>query len=316
MSKEKFQTHIGGQAVLEGVMMRGKDKYVIAVRKPNKEITVEDRTVPTLGKRLPFLKKPLLRGTLALAEAMVLGVQAIGFSAKESTEEEVDISGRDLAFSVIIGLVLAIGLFFIFPVWATKLINGRILATAHFSHWGGTVMFNLVEGAIRIAIFLSYIYLVSRLKDIQRVFQYHGAEHKTIHAYEHGVPLVPKEVANFSTEHLRCGTSFLMVVMVVSIIVFIFLGRPASILERIALRLLVLPIVAGLSYEVIKFAGRHEGSKLVKIIMSPGLLLQRLTTNEPSEDQLEVAIFSLKRLLELEGDDSNNYADIGLTAVK
>ena len=302
--------------MLEGVMMRGKDKYVIAVRKPNKEITVEDRTVPTLGKRFPVLKKPLLRGTLALVEAMLLAVQAIGFSAKESTEEEVDISNRDLALSVIIGFTLAIGLFFIFPVWITKIINGKLFDVSHLPFWNSTIMINLVEGAIRIGIFLGYLYLVSRLKDIQRVFQYHGAEHKTIHAYEHGVPLVPKEVAKFSTEHLRCGTSFLMVVMVVSIIVFIFLGRPTSILERIALRLLVLPIVAGLSYEVIKFAGRHEGSELVKIIMSPGLLLQRLTTNEPSEDQLEVAIFSLKKLLELEGDDSNNYADIGLTSVK
>ncbi|HEX21236.1 MAG TPA: DUF1385 domain-containing protein, partial [Actinobacteria bacterium] len=158
MSKEKFHTHIGGQAVLEGVMMRGKDKYVIAVRKPNKEITVEDRTVPTLGKRFPVLKKPLLRGTLALVEAMLLAVQAIGFSAKESTEEEVDISNRDLALSVIIGFTLAIGLFFIFPVWITKIINGKLFDVSHLPFWNSTIMINLVEGAIRIGIFLGYLY--------------------------------------------------------------------------------------------------------------------------------------------------------------
>lgn len=315
MTKPKFHTHIGGQAVLEGVMMRGRDRYVIAVRKPNNEIVVDERPVPSLAKRYPFLRWPIIRGTLAMIEAMVLAVQAISFSAKESVDEDIEITPREMGLAITLGFVMAIGLFFVFPVWLTKFINGRLLLPTDTISWGQNVTLNLVEGTIRISLFLGYLYLVSRLKDIQRVFQYHGAEHKTIHAYEHGEELITESVAKFGTEHMRCGTSFLLIVMIVSILVFTFLGRPTSILTRIGLRLIVLPLVAGLSYEVIKFAGRHEGSKFVKIIMSPGLFLQRLTTREPSKDQLEVAIYSLKKLLALEGE-TKEIGEQAVSAVK
>lgn len=302
MLRPKFHTHIGGQAVLEGVMMRGKERYVVAVRKPDKNIVINERSVPRWSKRYPFLKWPILRGSLAMVEAMTLAVKALSFSAKESVEDDIEITPRQMGITMALGFILAIGLFLVLPVWMTKSLAGRLFDESGFL-WRNTVVLNLVEGTIRIGIFLGYLYLVSRMKDIQRVFQYHGAEHKTIHAYEHGVDLVPEKVNNFSTQHVRCGTSFLLVVMMVSIFIFALLGRPESILTRIGFRLVVLPIVAGLSYEVIKHAGRHEESKFVKIIMSPGLALQRLTTREPTLDQLEVAIHSLKRLLDLEGDN-------------
>ncbi len=290
-------------------MMRGREKYVVAVRKPNNEIVVEERDVPSWSRRYPLLKKPLFRGVIAMAESMALAVKAISFSAKESVDEEVEITSREMAISMILGFSLAILLFFVFPVWLTRTITTGISESSELSSWGKTVGLNLVEGGIRLVIFFTYLVLVSRLKDIRRVFEYHGAEHKTIHAYEHGVELEPSKVASFSTKHLRCGTSFLLIVMVVSIFVFIFLGRPPSIFARIGLRLLVLPLVAGISYEVIKYAGRHEDSKFIGVIMAPGLFLQRLTTREPSTDQLEVAICSLKRVLLLEEAKSEELVE-------
>ncbi len=290
-------------------MMRGKENYVVAVRKPNKEIVIEERAVPSWSRRYPILKWPLFRGVIAMAESVALAVRAISFSAKESVDEEVEITSKEMGISMVLGFSLAISLFFIFPVWLTRTVTAGISNSSGVSSWGETVGLNLIEGGIRLAVFFAYLFLVSRLKDIQRVFEYHGAEHKTIHAYEHGVELEPSKVSTFSTKHLRCGTSFLLIVMIVSIIVFIFLGRPPSIFTRIGLRLLVLPLVAGISYEIIKYAGRHEDSKLIGIIMGPGLFLQRLTTREPSTDQIEVAICSLKKVLLLEENKSGELVE-------
>jgi uncharacterized protein YqhQ len=302
MSKAKFHTHIGGQAVIEGVMLRGKDKWVVSVRQPDNQIVVVERSVPDWGKRYPFLKLFLIRGSLALVESLTLALQALSISVDKSSEEEVNLSGWQMALTMIVGFVLALAIFFAFPVWLAKFFESWLGGIKIASSASKTILSNLVEGVYRVALFVGYLFIISRLKDIRRVFEYHGAEHKTIHAYEAGRVLTPTTIKEFSTEHVRCGTSFLLMVMIISILVFTFLGRPSSILIRIASRLIVLPIVAGLAYEIIKYAGRHEQSKLVNIIMKPGLALQRLTTREPSSDQIEVAICSLKRLLAIEGN--------------
>lgn len=286
------ELHIGGQAVIEGVMIRGKTNWVIAVRRPNKEIIVEERKVNSLGKKYPILTKFILRGMLALVESLGIGFQALNFSAKEAMEGEFEeeMGLKEMIFVFGMAAVLIIGLFFILPAYLSSLLDGYI---------SSTILSNIVEGLIRIAIFVSYLFVVSRLKDIRRVFEYHGAEHKVINAYEAGEELTPESAEKYSTLHVRCGTAFVLIVMIVLIIVFAFLGRP-SILMRIVSRLFIIPLVTGVSYEIIKFSSKYEDSFFVKMITWPGLLLQRLTTREPSKDQLEVAIFSVRRLLELE----------------
>jgi len=281
-------------------MLRGKEHWVVSVRRPDGQIVSKVNPVPGWSKNWPLLRRPLFRGAAALADAMTLGVSALSFSAQESTDEEIEIGAREMVVTVIVGFALALGLFFALPVWLVGFARGFIDVLAPSAGWGKTFTLNLVEGAVRLAIFFGYLVLVSNLKDIRRVFEYHGAEHKTIHAFEHGVDMTPENIDAFSTQHVRCGTSFLLVVMVVSILIFALLGRPHSILIRIGLRFLVLPIVAGISYEIIKYAGRHEESGFVKIIMSPGLALQRLTTRPPSLDQIEVAVASLNSLLAAE----------------
>jgi uncharacterized protein YqhQ len=293
-------THIGGQAVLEGVMMRGKTHWAVSVRRPDGSIISDTKPLPGWTKRWSWLRWPLFRGVVALAEALSLGVKALSFSAKESSDEEIEISNREMAVTVIFGFALALGLFFAFPVWLARFTHGTLEAALPAEGWAGIFGLNLVEGGIRLAVFFGYILLVSNLKDIRRVFEYHGAEHKTIHAFEAGVELTPSEIDRFGTSHVRCGTSFLLVVMVVSIFVFAFLGRPESILTRIGLRFLVLPAVAGISYELIKYAGRHQQAKFVKILMAPGMALQKLTTRPPSPDQIEVAVASLNEILAVE----------------
>lgn len=284
------------------MMMRGSEHWVVSVRRPDGTIASMEKALPGWQKRFPFLKLILVRGVVAMVEAMTLAIGAIGYSAQESTDSDVEISSRELAISVLFGLALALGLFFAFPVWLTKSISGHAPALTGKA-FSGTVLYNLVEGMIRLLIFFSYLYVVSKLKDIRRVFEYHGAEHRAIHAFEHGEELTVDNLSKYGTEHLRCGTSFLLVVMVVSMIVFTLLGRPPSILARIASRLVILPLVAGISYEVIKYSARHEDSLVTKVIAWPGLLLQRLTTRTPAPDQMEVAIHSLKRILELEAAD-------------
>jgi uncharacterized protein YqhQ len=303
MSKP-IPTHIGGQAVLEGVMLRGKKHWAVSVRRPDGEIVSQTEPLPAWLQEHDWLKWPIVRGAAALVDALTLGVKALNFSAQESSDEDIEIGAREMAFTMVIGFALALGLFFALPVWLSGFAHG-LIKSATPAGWGGTVLINLTEGAIRIAIFFGYLFAVSRIKDIKRVFEYHGAEHKTIHAFEHRVEMQPRKIDEFSTMHVRCGTSFLLVVMVVSIFIFALLGRPESILERIGLRFLVLPIVAGLSYELIKYAGRHEESPLVRVLMAPGLALQKLTTRPPSIDQIEVALASLNELLAVEGDEKS-----------
>lgn len=295
--------HLGGQAVLEGVMVRGEKFWAVAVRRPDGEIVVRSRPLNSLSSRLPWLKVFILRGVLALVEAVTLAVQAFRFSAHEAVDGEVEIGGKEIALAMGLAITLAVGLFIVLPT---------LIARSVDVYLGSTILLNVVEGFIRIAVFLLYIVVVSRMKDVTRVFEYHGAEHKVINTYESGKSLTPEATARYSPLHLRCGTSFLLVVMVMSILVFSFLGRPGLLL-RIVSRLLIVPLVAGLSYEIIKLSARHENFWLFKIITAPGLWLQKLTTREPSRKQLEVAIASVKKVLELEEAEGKEEVEVALS---
>jgi len=285
------EAHIGGQAVLEGVMLRGKKNWVVAVRKPDQRITVAERKTLGLTDRASFLKWYVFRGVVALVETLILGVRALGISAEEATEDDVKITPRDMTLSIILAIVFAVGLFIVIPVGLTRTVDNYVASV---------VVLNVIEGILRIAIFLAYLLFVSRIKDISRVFEYHGAEHKVINAFEAKDELTTEACSKYSTQHVACGTSFMLLVMVVSILVFSLLGKP-TILFRVFSRLLVIPFVAGISYEIIKVARKYRNFWLTKIVMAPGLWLQKLTTREPSSDQLEVALFSLTKLLDLEG---------------
>lgn len=274
---------IGGQAVIEGVMMKGPVYIATAVREPSGSIVIQKDKVSTLGDRYPILKKPLLRGVVVLGESLVLGLKALSFSAQAAGEEGEQLSSKEIAMTMLFSLGLAILLFVVLPTFAAKYIHSSITDPR---------LLNLFEGGLRLAIFLIYILVISSLKDIQRVFQYHGAEHKTIHAYEAGVPLDVEHVRQYGRLHPRCGTNFLLIVMLVSIVTFAFLGWP-DLVWRILSRVLLLPVVAGVSYEILRFAGRSQ-NRLVACAIAPGLWLQYLTTREPSDDQIEVAIAAFK----------------------
>ena len=280
---------VGGQAVIEGVMMRGPKDVATAVRDPNGRIQVETHPVSSIADRYPILKKPMLRGTVSLVESLVLGLRSLSYSAKMAGDEDEQLTDKEMAGTIIFALVLASILFIAIPTGAAK-----------FFHFitDDPVFLNLMEGFLRLAIFLAYIGGISRIKDIRRVFQYHGAEHKTIHCYEAGLPLTVANVQRFSRLHPRCGTNFLLIVMLVSIFVYAFLGWP-SLIERIVSRILLLPVVAGISYELIRFAGRTTNPVALKLI-KPGLWLQYLTTRPPQDDMVEVAIESLKAVLPAE----------------
>ena len=281
---------VGGQAVIEGVMMRGPGKIAVAVRKPNGEITVDLKDAGSVSDRYPILKKPFLRGVVSLVESLSYGMKALSFSAQASGEEdegEESMSSLELAGTIAVSVGLAVLLFVVLPTGAMKLLQNEGFSP---------MVLNLCEGLLRLGIFLLYIWGISRQKDIQRVFQYHGAEHKTIYTYEHGLPLRVENVRPFSTLHPRCGTNFLMIVMLISIFIFTFLGWP-SLWERILSRILLMPVVAGISYEIIRFAGKHMDKPWVRAAILPGLALQKLTTRQPDDSQIEVAIASLKAVL-------------------
>ena len=304
------KTSIGGQAVMEGVMMRGPKEIATAVRKSNGEIIIDKKEVSSVFTKYKFLKIPILRGVISFFDSMITGVKCLMFSAEQVDLEDGEeykpsrfekwlddtfgdkIKDIVIYFSVFVSLIFSIGLFILLP---TALVGWmkKIIASAP--------LLSLCEGGVRILIFLAYLFLVSRMKDIQRVFEYHGAEHKTIAAYEHGEELTPENARKYSRLHPRCGTSFLLIVMIISIVFFSFL-KWETVWQRMLYRLLLLPVVAGVSYEIIKFAGRSD-SKLVKWLTSPGLALQLLTTREPDDSQLEVAIAALKSVITGNKDD-------------
>lgn len=279
--------NVGGQAVIEGVMMRGKTHVAVAVRQPDGEISVDVRPVNSISDRYPILKKPFLRGVVSLVESLVMGMKALAYSAQVSVDEDEKLDSKEMALTIAVSAGLAILLFIVIPTWSMRFLTG--ITQDHMA-------LNLAEGVLRMAIFLAYIAAISSMNDIQRVFQYHGAEHKTIYTYEAGLPLKVENVRPFSTLHPRCGTNFLMIVMLISMFIFTFLGWP-SLLERIASRIILMPVIAGVSYELIRYAGAHTDNPLVRIAITPGLLLQKLTTRQPDDSQIEVAIASLKAVV-------------------
>ncbi len=296
---------IGGQAVLEGVMMRGVSTWALAVRKPPEHeraelgpIEVQSFPLVSALKRHRVLRLPVIRGVVALVESLRIGFHALGLSANAQVpEDEKELSGGAWAGTVVLAMAFAIGLFFLLPAGVTSLLslpNG--------------VVFVVVEKLVRIAIFLGYIWLISRMRDLQRVFEYHGAEHKTISCYEAGLPLTPENAQRFSRLHPRCGTSFLLIVMIVAIVVFAPLGSP-SWPVLIVSRIVGIPLVAGLAFEAIKWFGRNRHKRWARTLMWPGLQLQRLTTREPDLTQLAVAIAALEAVLAVETPESVSEAD-------
>ncbi len=279
----KGKVYVGGQAVIEGVMMRGPEYIATAVRTPSGDITVKKDPVHSITERFPLLKKPFLRGTVALCESLVYGMKSLSYSAQAAGEEDEQLTGWQMALTMAFSIVMAIVFFLLIPTYAVKFIPG--IADHAFQ-------MNIIEGILRLAIFLLYIWGISLTKDIRRVFEYHGAEHKTIWTYESGEPLTVENVKRHSRLHPRCGTNFLLIVMVVSIFVFAFLGWP-SLIERVLSRIILMPVVAGISYEVIRLAGRTDNA-VVQTLIKPGLWLQYLTTREPHADQIEVAIKALE----------------------
>jgi uncharacterized protein YqhQ len=286
---------LGGQAVLEGVMMRGISVWAVAVRRPDGEIEVTSEPLVSWAKRSRVLRWPVIRGVVALAESLKIGFRALAISANAQLEEDEqgekqEIGGFMWGLTIAFSLALAVGLFFVIPVGATSLIKDEL---------GSSLLFWLVEGILRTAIFIGYIWAISRLPDLRRVFEYHGAEHKTISCYEAEDALTPQRAKVYSRLHPRCGTSFLLIVMVLAIFVFAPIGLPAW-YWLLASRILGIPLIAGLSYEVIKWAGRNRRKRWVRAVMWPGLMLQNLTTREPDEDQLAVAIAALEAVLAVE----------------
>ena len=274
---------VGGQAVIEGVMMRGFGKVATAVREQSGNIKVQLNPVNSISDKYPILKLPFLRGSVNLIESLILGMKSLSFSAQAAGEEDEQLSDREVALTLVFAFAMAAVLFIALPTFGAKFLH-EITDDPFY--------FNIAEGFLRLAIFILYIAAISQMKDIQRVFQYHGAEHKTIFCYEEGLPLTVENVKKFPRLHPRCGTAFLLIVMIVSIFVFAFLGWP-DLITRILSRILLLPVVAGIGYEIIRFAGRSK-NPLVRVAILPGLWLQYLTTREPDDSQIEVAIKSLE----------------------
>ena len=286
MPKKMTDLAVGGQAVIEGVMMRNASKTATAVRLPSGDIDVETRTVSSIRDRYPILNLPLVRGSVIMVESLIIGMRALSFSAQAAGEENEQMTKKEIAMTILFALVLASLLFIVIPTGAAH------LAAAYTDD---PIVFNLIEGGIRLLVFLLYIWGISFMGGIRRVFQYHGAEHKTIHCYEAGEALTVENVQKFPRLHPRCGTNFLLIVMVVAIVFHVFFGWP-DLWLRILSRLAILPVVAGVSYEIIRFAGRSE-NRIVRILITPGLWLQYLTTRPPADEMIEVAIESLKAVL-------------------
>ena len=288
--------NIGGQAVIEGVMMRAPRSMAIAVRRPSGEIVVRKDVVVPLSERFPVVKLPIVRGAVALFSSLITGIKALNFSANEAMVEEEgnekeELSSWAMAGTMAVAFGFGILLFFILPLYATKLLTQLAVISDN------NIVFNLVDGVIRVAVFLIYIWSISRMKDIQRVFQYHGAEHKSIFAFEAGDELIVENVRKYSCLHPRCGTSFLLIVMLVSIVIFSLIPKLWPFIMKAGARVVLLPLIAGVSYEFLKWSAKNDHSRLVKLIIAPGLALQRLTTREPDDSQLEVAIRSMQEAL-------------------
>jgi len=307
---------VGGQALIEGVMMRSPGAYGVAVRRPDGSLAFQRGKVDSLAKRFPILKLPVLRGVAVLFQSLALGIRSLNFSAEQAVaaaeaeeaaaesaasaatapeKPKKETSTWAIAGSMAFGLGLGIVVFLLVPLGLTNLVDRNV--PGHLSN----LQFNLLDGALRAVFFLGYIFLISRMKDIHRVFQYHGAEHKVVFNYEKRLPLTVENARVQSRLHPRCGTSFLLFVLLVSILVFALIPKTAPFLVKFGGRLLLVPAIAGLSYEVLRFTAKHRAAPLFAVLVAPGLALQRITTQEPTDDMLEVAIVALKEALDADG---------------
>lgn len=280
---------MGGQAVIEGVMMRGATTWAVAVRTPDGDIEVAVHDVPGWAER--YNKIPLLRGVMNLAESMSLGMRALSWSGNRQMPEDERLTGKAMGAAMAVSLALSMGIFILLPALGARGLGSLFGITG--------LAFHALEGVLVLSLFLGYLTAIGRMKEIRKVFQYHGAEHKSIAAYENDVPLTPESAQTFTTAHVRCGTNFLLTVLTMAIVVYSIIGRPALpylILSRIVL----IPVIAGLAYELIRFAARHMDRRWVRVAMIPGLSLQKLTTREPSLDQIEVAIAALRAVFTAE----------------
>jgi uncharacterized protein YqhQ len=283
--------YYGGQALLEGVMMRGRDHWAVAVRRPDHSIHVESHDIDSIARRHPILAKPGLRGVIALGQALSIGVKALTISANQSVEDEERLTPRQMGFSMALAFVVFIGVFVIGPYLGFRAFRGAVPSS---------FLRNLLEGLLRVALFLGYLFLIGQMKDIRRVFEYHGAEHKTIAAYEHGDPLEPSAVDRYSTLHVRCGTNFLLIVMLLAVLIYSFFSVQ-GLLFGILLRVVTIPVIAGISYELLRLGAKYSNSLVMRALMAPGLWLQKITTKPPDRSQIEVAIASFEEVLRREG---------------
>jgi uncharacterized protein YqhQ len=272
-------------------MMRGRDDWAVAVRRPDETIHVESYEIDSIARRVPILAKPGIRGILALGQAVSIGVRALTVSANQSVQEEDRLTPRQMAVSMAVAFALFTAVFVVGPYLGFRLLRHGVRSS---------ILRNGLEGLGRVALFLAYLALIGRMKEIRRVFQYHGAEHKTIAAFEHGDRLEPAAVDRYSTLHVRCGTNFLLIVMVLTILVYTAFGS-RGLLWGIVLRIVAIPVIAGLSYELLRLGARYPGSQVMRSLMAPGLWLQKITTRPPDRDQIEVAISAFRTLLEREG---------------
>jgi uncharacterized protein YqhQ len=284
--------HYGGQAVFEGVMIRGREGVAISMRQPNGELSIERQPLASIYKGR-LREMPLIRGIIALIETLVLGTQSLLHSVQVATAEEVGekIPTAVLWGTVAVSLALGVALFFMVPLFATRYLIDPYIDS--------NLLRNVFEGLIRIGIFIAYLKLIGLIPDIKRVFAYHGAEHKVVNAYEAGVPLDVESVKNYSTAHARCGTAFLFIVLIVAIFVFALVGQP-TLWIRILSRIALIPVIAVISYEIMKFGAAHINNKVVRVLLAPGLMLQSMTTREPDDSQIEAAISALNEVIEID----------------
>ncbi len=298
---------IGGQAVLEGVMMRSLTGYSVAVRQPDGGVAIKKDRLVSITTKYPILKTPVLRGSIVLIQSLILGIRALNYSAAVSTEGqegEEEISNWAIAGSIGMALLLAVGLFILAPLGVTNLIRHYLYPAMN------NFEYNIIDGIIRAVFFFVYVWSISFMDDIRRVFQYHGAEHKTVYTFEANEDLTVANARGKSTLHPRCGTSFLMFVMAISIIVFSLIPSTAHFVVKFGARVVLMPLIAGLAYEVIRFSARHLNSRLCRALITPGLWLQRITTNEPDDKQLEIAIIALKEALMYDAVEDGKQAAV------
>lgn len=299
--KKKPELMIGGQAVIEGVLMRTPEEYAVAVRQPNGKIVVKKEKYVSITKKNKFLGFPFIRGVVVLLETLILGYKALAFSANKSFEETEteksstkkkkpqEIGALELGITIALSIIFALVLFKFLPLLIATLLKNNL--------GGNNLLFNLIDGIAKLTILILYLLIISQMKEVKRVFEYHGAEHKTVYCYESSKQLKPKNVLKESKAHPRCGTTFILVVLILSIIFYLFIPFNTSFWLKLLIRILFLPLIAGIAYEWIKLTGKYSQSKIIKVLAVPGLLVQKLTTREPDEKQIEVAIASLKAVI-------------------